>query len=712
MADNELNILIKLKDMFSKSADKVDKSIKKIGTDSTKASKGVKDLNKQTSSMSKSIGNLIKGGALAAVAKGIFNIGKNAIGAAADLEQQIVAFEVMLGSAEAAKSLMQEINKVAVSTPFEQADIIDSTKKLLAFGIAEDVVIKKFKMLGDASQGNKQKLDSLTRAYGKVSAKGKVSMEEINMVTEAGVPILDAMAESLDTTKEEVIKLSGQGRLMAKDFDAAFQTMTSEGGIFYQSMIKQSKTMGGLMSTMSGNFSLVSQELGKALLPIAKKVAIAINKIVGAFLGMSDGAKQTIGIIVAVAGTLTLLTTGFFAVSAAAAAMGIAINAATLGIPLAIGAIVAGVVMLVQNFDKLKDGVTTVFGDIRIAMNNVLIGVLEFVTKMTDVLNKLPGVNIDTEGAIENLNKLNEKIAEQKEKRISDNEELASMEDEKNASSLERETAHLENMQALRDEFSAVEIETDLEKTEAKKERLEEWYIYEQERLIGQEEALAELNATYAEQKALLRESEVQASIAASEKEYIKNKAIRERQVKDAIGFSKIEMKWNKARAEDFDSWENFMLNAKDSKSKELVAIAKALAIKNIIFDTGKAAMAAYSSLAPIPFVGPVLGAAAAGAAIAFGAEQIQTVQSGGSFASGGVVGATMGADNTQINAREGEMVLNADQQGELFDVAQGGGAGGDLNIAVNIDGQAMMSSTITNYNEAKKSGTLEVDFQ
>ena len=77
----------------------------------------------------------------------------------------------------------------------------------------------------------------------------------------------------------------------------------------------------------------------------------------------------------------------------------------------------------------------------------------------------------------------------------------------------------------------------------------------------------------------------------------------------------------------------------------------------------------------------------------------------------GGIQGATTGGDNTTANVRTGEMVLNADQQGELFDVAQGGGAGGDMVVNVNMDGKTIMSSTITNYNEAKKTGTLEVDF-
>lgn len=48
-----------------------------------------------------------------------------------------------------------------------------------------------------------------------------------------------------------------------------------------------------------------------------------------------------------------------------------------------------------------------------------------------------------------------------------------------------------------------------------------------------------------------------------------------------------------------------------------------------------------------------------------------QTFETGGVI--GGYRGATMGADNTYISARNGEMVLNANQQRQLFDIANGG---------------------------------------
>lgn len=67
------------------------------------------------------------------------------------------------------------------------------------------------------------------------------------------------------------------------------------------------------------------------------------------------------------------------------------------------------------------------------------------------------------------------------------------------------------------------------------------------------------------------------------------------------------------------------LANSKNSKMK---AIGKAAALANIAIDTARGAVSAYTSLAPIPIVGPGLGIAAAAALVAYGAERITQVNS------------------------------------------------------------------------------------
>ncbi len=76
-----------------------------------------------------------------------------------------------------------------------------------------------------------------------------------------------------------------------------------------------------------------------------------------------------------------------------------------------------------------------------------------------------------------------------------------------------------------------------------------------------------------------------------------------------------------------------------DQKNKAAFQAYKAFSIAQTVIDTYKAAVGAFSALASIPYVGPILGAAAAAAAIAFGmarVRQIQSMQPGGGAGGGG----------------------------------------------------------------------------
>ena len=85
------------------------------------------------------------------------------------------------------------------------------------------------------------------------------------------------------------------------------------------------------------------------------------------------------------------------------------------------------------------------------------------------------------------------------------------------------------------------------------------------------------------------------------------------------------------------------MSSMMDSNSRKQFEIGKAAAIAQVAIDTPKAAMAAYASMAGIPYIGPVLGIAAAAAAVASGASQIQNIKSqtmgDGSVNAGGISG-------------------------------------------------------------------------
>ena len=93
-------------------------------------------------------GNLATGMGLVAAALG--GVGVAAVKMAADMEQNRIAFTTMLGSAQDAEKMLTDLATFAEKTPFEFAGLVDSTKKLMAYGFAAQEVIPMLNSIGDA----------------------------------------------------------------------------------------------------------------------------------------------------------------------------------------------------------------------------------------------------------------------------------------------------------------------------------------------------------------------------------------------------------------------------------------------------------------------------------------------------------------------------------------------------------------------------------
>lgn len=155
----------------------------------------------------------------------------------------------------------------------------------------------------------------------------------------------------------------------------------------------------------------------------------------------------------------------------------------------------------------------------------------------------------------------------------------------------------------------------------------------------------------------------------------------------------------NSRRVKDFENTMNNLSQLQNSKSKELVAIGKAAALAQITVDTARGAVSAYAALAPIPIVGPALGAIAAGALIAYGAERAAQV-SGVTLAEGGIVRSTPGGVRaTLAEAGQDEAVIPLDEAGQgmlsnNITIIVNGGMLGDENsareLALAIDRQLL----------------------
>lgn len=270
-----VGVVLSIKDRFSLPLKDL---AAKLNTNEKALKKANLEIKKFQTQVSKGFSNMSKGIGLAGVAtiSALGAIGVKAVQTAGQFEQYNVAFETMLGSQQKASKLMGEITKYAAATPFEMPTLVEGTKRLVAFGVGANVVVDRLGRLGDLSMGDAEKLDRLTLAYGKIKAKGKASLEELNQLTEAGVPIMAELAKQQHVSTGTLFKYVQKGKIGYKEVEKAVISLTSKGGQFYNMTLKQSKTLNGLFSTVTDSFNIMGAQIAQQFLPQIKDIAIRL----------------------------------------------------------------------------------------------------------------------------------------------------------------------------------------------------------------------------------------------------------------------------------------------------------------------------------------------------------------------------------------------------------------------------------------------------
>lgn len=245
----------------------------KLGVDMKGFKKALGDAKGQATGLGGGIKSaLAQGAGFAAATIGFQGVGaaisgvvQTGVGFNAQMEQNKIAFDVMLGSGQKADAFLRDLASFAASTPFEFPELTDAAKKMMAYGFASQDVLPMLTDIGDAVAAmgaGSEGVDSVVRALGQMKAKGKVSAEEMNQLMEIGINGWGYVADAMGKPISEVQKLSEKGLVPA---GLAIKAITDGmGKDFPDMMAKQSKSFNGLMSTLKDN---VAMTLGGVLKP-------------------------------------------------------------------------------------------------------------------------------------------------------------------------------------------------------------------------------------------------------------------------------------------------------------------------------------------------------------------------------------------------------------------------------------------------------------
>lgn len=257
---------------------KLDKAIQKTGKDGGKSFLNFKNI----------IGTI----SVAYLASQLISLGRTIFDLGVKQEQLNIAFTTFLGSAQKAKVLLGDLTKFAIVTPFTPDQVNNAAKALLAFGVQGKEIIPTLKMIGDVSSGTGKDLTEMAIIFGQIRSTGRLMGQDLLQLINAGFNPLQIISEK---TGKSVAKLKDEmekGNISFQMVSDAFKTATSEGGLFFNLMEKQSVSIGGKLSTVAGNIEEIFKNIFTATSGPLADFVDKLATISEAFLKMSKTSAQ------------------------------------------------------------------------------------------------------------------------------------------------------------------------------------------------------------------------------------------------------------------------------------------------------------------------------------------------------------------------------------------------------------------------------------
>jgi hypothetical protein len=245
----------------------------KIRADASHFKKTIAGVEVQASGLAGVMGNLGQAigkvgfaGALAAAATAAVALGaglafiKDASGKAAGIEALTMQFETLLGTAERARERMEEIKVFAASTPFEIANLSETSKLLQTLGGDMLATGAGLRMVGDAAAIAGQPIQEIGLHFGRLFnaiTSGTTAGESVSRLQELGL-----MTGKVKTQFEALAAAQKKGE---KPILSQTQAMTLLQGVFSKTegaMVRLSTTTSGKLSNLRDNLDTLKVSFG------------------------------------------------------------------------------------------------------------------------------------------------------------------------------------------------------------------------------------------------------------------------------------------------------------------------------------------------------------------------------------------------------------------------------------------------------------------
>lgn len=190
---------------------------------------------------------------------------------ALSIEQAEFKLQGLGHSAEEVDKIMENSLASVKGTAYGLDEAATVAASAVAAGVkpGEDLE-RTLKLVGDAATISGRDMNSMGAIFNKVAASGKMTGEELNQLTDAGIPMLQLLGDSLGKTNEEVRDMVSKGKIGFDEFRNAIE----------QGMSGAALTMGQTFSGALDNTKAAMSRLGKTFMdPFMKGMTPALGTL-------------------------------------------------------------------------------------------------------------------------------------------------------------------------------------------------------------------------------------------------------------------------------------------------------------------------------------------------------------------------------------------------------------------------------------------------
>ena len=238
---------------------------------------------------------------------GAVTILRNLIRITGEFEAQHVALRAILQDSVAADNIYNQLQVLAVKSPYTFQNLVSYAKQLTAFSIPVNEVYETTKKLADVSAGLGVDMGRIILAYGQVRSAEFLRGQEVRQFTEAGIPILSELAKQFSEIEGHAISVGEVfNRISARQVpfemvEEAFNRMTSAGGKFYNMQEVLAETVKGKISNLQDAWEIMLSKIGN-------EKSGTIKGIVTMLTGLFANYEKWIGYVSAAVKGLGLYT--------------------------------------------------------------------------------------------------------------------------------------------------------------------------------------------------------------------------------------------------------------------------------------------------------------------------------------------------------------------------------------------------------------------